>query len=498
MTDRRRTRIRRLSITGYRSIREQTLDHLPDIVVLHGPNGAGKSNVLRAAELVLRWASREGDLPTERAASVAYPYVAAADAFGLRAEDFHAGAPKEIRIALDLELGARARAFIGSDEVSVIHLEAVAQDTGEGIRVWFEKADIDGTIKLAGNDANALSLRTNIANHRAAIQSFEGQIREWQAQMKTAALAARLQLESQVRNSVQARENVLRALIELQKALSTGDLIAERARSSFLRNGVLRYLEAYRQVQPELLQSTASPGLQTTISRALSSPDGDVSRAMRRLPGRMADAGLLPHTRPIELRAVEDPVFGEHRLYFRIGADREVPLANLGTGEQQLVLMIANTFVGACPIVMMEEPEAHLHKLLMEPLARFLLANVGSPDHDIEQLWLATHHHLFALAPDFYDVALEGGETKIQKKPKAKNAVHFYEPGPLWDALDALVTDGMLRDDAIILRDEDGKAIRASQVRASMEGDGILASKFTDALTARMVMAMKSSAERGH
>jgi predicted ATPase len=72
-----RTAIRRLRIEGYRSLRSVELRDLDEMVVLHGPNGSGKSNLLRAAQLIFRWAALEGELPNSRADAKVYDEVTA-------------------------------------------------------------------------------------------------------------------------------------------------------------------------------------------------------------------------------------------------------------------------------------------------------------------------------------------------------------------------------------------------------------------------------------
>lgn len=47
------TMLKRIRITGYRSIRDASID-LDNINILIGPNGGGKSNFLSALELIQR------------------------------------------------------------------------------------------------------------------------------------------------------------------------------------------------------------------------------------------------------------------------------------------------------------------------------------------------------------------------------------------------------------------------------------------------------------
>src|SRR5262249_23767360 len=105
MTEYARTAIRRLSIRGFRSIRSVELEGIPDLVVLHGPNGAGKSNLLLAAQFALR---APMVLNVGRDKVVELPLKRAEELLGLRPEDFHYGGSREIRVAIDVEVGTKA------------------------------------------------------------------------------------------------------------------------------------------------------------------------------------------------------------------------------------------------------------------------------------------------------------------------------------------------------------------------------------------------------
>jgi hypothetical protein len=100
------------------------------------------------------------------------------------------------------------------------------------------------------------------------------------------------------------------------------------------------------------------------------------------------------------------------------------PLGNLGSGEQQVVYMLAQRVITPFPIAHVEEPQAHLHTSLMEPFARVLHESVtgdgGTPD--VDQLWIATHHHHFALALQYFDVQLVNGATTVTRRPREDRA----------------------------------------------------------------------------
>ena len=173
-----------------------------------------------------------------------------------------------------------------------------------------------------------------------------------------------------------------------------------------------------------------------------------------------------------------------------------VPLSNLGSGEEQVIVILERILGTGCPIVQIEEPEAHLHTSLMEKLAGYLASAVrdDSPARPFDQLWLATHHHLFALAPEYLDVRREGGQTKVERLPRPKAAKHFYEPGPIWEAVRSLAESGMARD-AVIFRDGD-RPVRAKELLDDIEKEGQLSERYVRALTEQVVLSMKSRANR--
>lgn len=453
MASYRRTKIRRLTVQGYRSLRVVKLVDLPEILVFYGPNGSGKSNLLRAAQLALRAATLEGPLPRSRDEAWKLPIAVANQKLGLRPEDFTAGQLPEIRVELEVELGDRARPLLGALRLDGFRLHVVFQDGGDRtLRCWFE-----AVMDLAGNSV------------------FEN-------------LAAAEELKE---------DEQLRALVDPIAAVQL------KFRSTLLREKVQRealLLERFRNVLlPGLLQSSGAyrtPGTPEDpterLYAALLSEDQRVVDAALGLGRQLAAAGLFGTSGPIELRPVDSASFGEKQLRLRHPRHGLLPLRNLGTGQQQLIFLLAQQVINPAPIGALEEPEAHLHVDLMKPLSRALRAAVFPEDGPpaVDQLWLATHHHLFALADDFFEVRLdEHGDTQVERKPRDAAAAHFYEPSPYWDTLELLVKNGMPAD-TVVHRDADGQSYTAGQVLASLRGDRELARRFVDAATRAFVQSL--------
>jgi energy-coupling factor transporter ATP-binding protein EcfA2 len=496
MTDYRRTRIRRLAVRGFRSLRDVQLDDLPDIVVLHGPNGSGKSNLLRAIQLLLHAISFPDDLPAKREDALSMTLEEAQRRLDLRPDDFHRGAVREIRIGMEIELGTRAHTILGGETARTLQrlvVDAVFQDVGdERLLFWCQRADIDGTLRISRSDnANILATRHNIAQLRMQRTTCVDQIETYRGQISAQPNAqARMQIESAYKVAIKQQTSQIGQfddqIRKLEHSLGEQELLADRVRLVLCRQ-LIQSHEAYR--VPGL-----DGGLESNLQRTLLSDDPANIDAMDRLGAQLAKVQLFgPAIQPVHLRPVENST-GERQVKFLRPNHGWLPLRNLGTGEQQVIFMLANSVITRHPIAHLEEPEAHLHPELMEPLAQFLRNIILSNDRqpEVDQLWMATHHHMFAIYPTYIDVSLDhDGSTQVNVKPRAEAIKHFYEPGPFWDALRDLIRDGV-SESSVVGRTQDGKPIVAKEVVESIEsGDGKLAREFAQNATRSVLLALR-------
>ena len=438
-----RTAIRRLAVQGYRSLRDVVLEDLPDVVVLHGPNGAGKSNLLRAAQLLLEAVVVGHGFAFGSRGVISLPLPNVSTALGLRPDDFHFGSLPQIRVELSLDIGRRVfdpSLGIEFDEGPVrLDLHGVFQlFENTAIQFWFERANI-GVIPPEGS-ADKLADRF-VADGLADLR-HEG------------------------------------------KPSNVEGLRGQQLR--FALGRILQSSDAYR-------HPGGDRDPQGALFDALLSEDPRQREAARRLGRRLAETKLFGAVSgDVALIPVDSRTYGEKQIRFRHPTHGEIPLRNLGSGEQQLVIMLAQNVITPFPISQIEEPEAHLHTSLMEPLARLLVQSVnpdnGSPD--VDQLWIATHHHHFAIAPEFFDVSLdEKGATRVARKKRDLAVPHFYEPSPYWDTLRTLLESGMSPDTVVSL-DEAGNPICAREVLASMAGDRRIANAFVNAATRAFVLSL--------
>ena len=485
MSEYRRTRIARLQIRGYRSIRDLCLEDIPPLVVMHGPNGAGKSNVLRALRLVLRAVGISEPIAANREESTVYEDSEALKTLGLRQFDFHRGAASsEIRISLAIDLGTRAQAAIGvgSTDTETASLEAVFQAVGDGrVRTWFDKAAIDGGLSLFASAA-ARPIRDTIRQLESTLELTRDQIAQQKAFIESQPGQASV-YRINVRNLERQRESIETQIVTQRAGLSADDLRADRIRS-FLGSSALQVSEAYRRVENtegELFESMVSPNRLRLD-------------AVKHLSERLKTAGLFGSTTPVELRPVQ--VGSDTQIFVNRPGIGELPLRNLGTGEQQLVLLLGQSVITPHPIALLEEPEAHLyrdHLLRLADVLRESTSDAAGPP-DVDQLWMTTHHHAFAIAEEYYDVSLgDDRATRVEKRKRSEAASHFWEPGPLWDALRELVKNG-LATDAVIFHDEDGKEVRAKQLDESIRVNGRLARRFAEVATEGVVRSLRKHA----
>ncbi len=398
-----RTAIRRLSVQGYRSLHDVTLDDLPDLVVLHGPNGAGKSNLLRAARLALQvvrlfYTIRTNTTTTELTLAKAQKEL------DLRPDDFRRG-------------------LVGRDGVPEMRI-SLTVDVKEGVDkarpVW-----LSVTLRLPSDS----------------------------------------QIECRAYGENTAPWNLF------------DELAIPR---------LLQRSPAYR-------VPGAEDDPQGALYQAFLSEDKAEREAAHRLSKRLSKAGLFgAPSDGIALFPVDSRTYGEKQIRLQHPIHGELPLRNLGSGEQQIVLLLAQRVITPYPIAHVEEPEAHLHATFMEPLAKILRDSVLGDDGppDVDQLWIATHHHAFAIAEEFFDVSLDdAGATRVERKKRDEAVKHFYEPSPYWDTLRDLVASGM-SPETVVSIDDDGSPIRAGDVLASIRGDRRLANAFVKAATKAFVLSL--------
>ncbi len=415
MTDHVRTRIKTLSVRGYRSLRQVELRDIPELVVLHGPNGSGKTSIVLAIRLVLRAALHAGShgaagLATSRDRPCVLSLATADEALDLRPDDFSRGQPAEMRIAMEVLLGSRAREVIlpGAVPASSLFLELVVQGAADEtrdktLRYWFERADVDDRVGLSVRGPMPLQ---HVSMALAEVVDLRDRLARELASRHDAAPGPLVAMRSAVEGA-ESRVNALEARAAAEQA------VAGRIEKLLLPK-LVHTAGAYR-----VPGGREDPTL--ALYHAFLSEDPRQQAAARAVSATLGKVGLFgppvgpfggDKRAPIELTPVEAKTYGEEQVRFTHPVHGSLPLRNLGQGEQQLFFLVAQLALTSSPIVLLEHPEAHLHLSFAESVGAALRKLVD--DGTVDQLWVASRQFGGLLKVQCTEVTLADGWTTVQ------------------------------------------------------------------------------------
>jgi len=126
-----------------------------------------------------------------------------------------------------------------------------------------------------------------------------------------------------------------------------------------------------------------------------------------------------------ELDVALDPATDEIDIGF-VRSEGRLPLENLGSGAQQLLLILGQVFLNDASIVVLEEPEMNLSPQYQESLMLALRTLMQDPAVQLEQLFISTHSPYLEFAENFYDVTMDAdGATHIARATASDHASHF-------------------------------------------------------------------------
>ncbi|MFO7540676.1 MAG: AAA family ATPase [Chloroflexota bacterium] len=131
-------------------------------------------------------------------------------------------------------------------------------------------------------------------------------------------------------------------------------------------------------------------------------------------PFRMGelDVALDPETQQIDIGFVYE--------------NGRLPIENLGSGSQQLLLMLGQVFLNDYPIVALEEPEMNLSPFYQEHLLSVLRELMADTAVSLNQLFISTHSPYLEFQENSYLVTRdETGATQVIKSTAQKHTDYF-------------------------------------------------------------------------
>jgi len=154
----------------------------------------------------------------------------------------------------------------------------------------------------------------------------------------------------------------------------------------------------------------------------------------------LLDVALTPGTDEIDIGFVRP----EGRL----------PVESLGSGSQQLLLVLGQVFLNDFPIVALEEPEMNLSPQYQQDILAALHHLMDDPATSLNQLFISTHSPYLEFAENFYDVTLDAsGHTQVTRATTREHTRHFAltpmgpETGARLNSLNQIqLYDGVLED----------------------------------------------------
>lgn len=126
-----------------------------------------------------------------------------------------------------------------------------------------------------------------------------------------------------------------------------------------------------------------------------------------------------------ELDIALDPATDRIDIGF-VRPDSRLPIENLGSGTQQLMLVLGQIFLNDYPIIAVEEPEMNLAPQYQEYLLTALRKLMQEPGVKLQQLFIATHSPYFEFTENFYDVTFDPvAGTQVSHATSERYSQHF-------------------------------------------------------------------------
>ncbi len=419
--------LRSFKVQGFKNFKNPVLlEDLGSVNVIHGPNNVGKSNLLQAIKLF----------------------------FFLLGLDYEFAGTRSLPMQTILSLFDERLAAAGFARTDIFNLEAPVPVQIEAVLVT-EPAQLRGV----GIDPDVMPLEH---------VSIAVELR-WMGDY-VAYTVPRFETKDGKDYATGTKTHSEHALLA-----TFAKLVANSPRSSTAFDRRFALIPVERRVNPKLA---------LTLYDARDSADLNLSRRWERFVKAMAVfADILGEGKFV---VVYDRKSEVAQLLYQTAAAR-TPLRLLGSGVQQLAVLLGIVLVGGSAIAGIEEPELNLRYSLQLRLREVLTGLIGGPG-GLDQLFITSHSDAFEAGPYYYLMEPTPDGPRVEKRgvEGVRGALGITTEVPLPDpnaVLCYLSTDGVVRvppriRDAIGLPKGGGVVFVGRDGLAEMMSDETFADRF--------------------
>jgi len=187
------------------------------------------------------------------------------------------------------------------------------------------------------------------------------------------------------------------------------------------------HIDAERRLLQETFQSQPLPNqitdssLKQALLYAYLSPQPEQKQRLEAIRKLLAEP-------PFELGLIDvalEAATNEINIGF-IRPSGRLPIENLGSGPQQLLLLLGQIFFNESPMIAIEEPEMNLSPQYQEQMLHALQELIAQPEIGVKQLFISTHSPYLEFTENFYEVTMnEKGETIVEAASPERHVTHF-------------------------------------------------------------------------
>lgn len=371
-------RIERFHIQGFKSIADIEVEGLSDINVFYGLNDVGKSNIFQALALWGRWPTERAEMQLERLAREFGPSL------------FRLGGDDKIRLTVDIVLDKPD--FPDWKAADIVSNEPHASKAD---RYGFGSLEIDTE---PGSPLDSLDKLRIVSEMEIALRQSD---------------------LVQYRTKNRTDPNIL----------SEGKSLSLSFLPRFHIIQATRRFHVEQKGKGNDLGPVSDHNLKQALFYAYLSPDPPQKRRLAAIRRILAE----PPFSLGELDVALDPATDRIDIGF-VRPEGRLPLENLGSGSQQLLMVLGQIFLNDYPIIAIEEPEMNLSPQYQQHLLVALRKLMQDPDVKLSQLFISTHSPYFEFEESFFDVTLdEQGATQVTRLPIEKRDRYFS----LWKSRDS-------------------------------------------------------------